>query len=109
MLATTPRHIAADRDTSQQPLQRVFLVGEDSLATATNTPPLKRPVGHVRTHGHVRFVTFYKDGTRKTVRLGTVAELPNEDEARRLADEVIRTSATDRAARDTGRTSKLPA
>jgi hypothetical protein len=85
------------------------LVGEDSLATATNTPPLKRPVGHVRTHGHVRFVTFYKDGTRKTVRLGTVAELPNEDEARRLADEVIRTSATDRAARDTGRTSKLPA
>ena len=110
IFATTPRHITADGDTSQRPLERVFLVGEDSLATATNTPPLKRPVGHVRTHGHVRFVTFYKDGTRKTVRLGTVAELPNEDEARRLADEVvIRTSATDRAARDTGRTSKLPA
>ena len=43
-------------------------------------------------------MTFYKDGTRKTVRLGTVAELPNEDEARRLADEVIRTGATDRPA-----------
>jgi hypothetical protein len=43
-------------------------------------------------------VTFYKDGTRKTVRLGTVAELPNEDEVRTLADEVIRTGATDRQA-----------
>ena len=49
-------------------------------------------------HGQVRYVTFYKDGTRKTVRLGTIAELPNEDEARRLADEVIRTGATDRPA-----------
>ena len=54
MFATTPRHIAADRDTSQQPLQRVFWVGEDLLATATNTPPLKRPVGHVHIHGQVR-------------------------------------------------------
>jgi integrase len=98
IFATSPRHITADGDTSQQPLQRVFLVGEDLLATATNTPPLKRPVGHVHIHGQVRYVTFYKDGTRKTVRLGTVAELPNEDEARRLADEVIRTGATDRPA-----------
>jgi hypothetical protein len=98
IFATSPRHITADGDTSQQPLQRVFLVGEDLLATDTDTPPLKRPVGHVHIHGQVRYVTFYKDGARKTVRLGTVAELPSEDEARRLADEMIRAGATDRPA-----------
>src|SRR5450756_453499 len=59
IFATTPRHIAADRDTSQGPLERVFLVGEDLLATSTNNPQPKRPVGHVHIHGHVRYVTFY--------------------------------------------------
>ena len=59
IFATTPRHIAADRDTSQGPLERVFLVGEDLLAASTNTPQPKRPVGHVHIHGQVRYVTFY--------------------------------------------------
>ena len=36
IFATSPRHITADGDTSQQPLQRVFLVGDDLVAASTN-------------------------------------------------------------------------
>jgi hypothetical protein len=68
-------------DNSRRPIERDFLVGEDTVAADPNALQPKRPVGYVRTHGQVRYVTFYRDGKRKTVRLGTVAELANEEDA----------------------------